>query len=333
MFNSGPNAPRNGTVRVNEPTNVGQNRTITYEPNDNYHGADSFTYRVTDSGGLTSNLATVALTVDPLNDAPTFLESMRARLVSEDAEGGDDVGAAVTATDVDNDTLTYSHSGIDAFSFEIDPDSGQITVAFGTTFDIATQDTYEITVEARDEDRATATVEVTITVVTGPVVVVTPPSGGGGGGGPTPSEADFEWTVTRDIDELDSGHDKPSGQWSDGATLWVIENGDGTDDAVYAYDVKTGERVEGREFELDDTNRAPRGVWSDGTTMWVSDSGRNSLFAHDLESGERLEERDIALAGRNRDARGIWTSPLATCSPSTSSPPPTATRTASGPTG
>ena len=117
---------------------------------------------------------------------------------------------------------------------------------------------------------------------------------------------EFEWTVTRDIEELDSGHDKPSGVWSDGATLWVLENGDGTDDAVYAYDVKTGERVEDREFELADTNRAPRGVWSDRSTVWVSDSGRNRLFAHDLESGERLEERDIALAGRNRDARGIW---------------------------
>ena len=117
---------------------------------------------------------------------------------------------------------------------------------------------------------------------------------------------DFEWSVTRDIDDLDSGHDKPSGTWSDGATLWVLENGDGTDDAVYAYDLASGERVEGREFELDGANRAPRGVWSDGSTAWVSDSGRNRLFAHDLGTGERLDERDIALAARNRDARGIW---------------------------
>ena len=65
--------------------------------------------------------------------------------------------------------------------------------------------------------------------------------------------------------ELGGGHDKPSGTWSDGATLWVLENGDGADDAVYAYDLKTGERVEDREFELDETNRAPRGVWSDRT--------------------------------------------------------------------
>ena len=132
--------------------------------------------------------------------------------------------------------------------------------------------------------------------------------GGGGGGrsGPSPSEVDFEWTVKRDIEALDSGHDSPTGSWSDGATLWVTENGDGADDAVYAYDLKTGERVEEREFELDEKNRAPRGVWSDGKVLWVSDSGQNKLFAHDLESGERLPDRDIALAARNRQARGIW---------------------------
>ena len=117
---------------------------------------------------------------------------------------------------------------------------------------------------------------------------------------------EFEWTVSRDIDELDSAHDKPSGTWSNGTTLWVLENGNGTDDAVYAYDLETGERVEDREFELDNTNRAPRGVWADDSAVWVSDSGRNRLFAHVLESGERLPERDIALAARNRAARGIW---------------------------
>ena len=231
--------------------------------------------------------------------------------MSESAAEGDDVGAPVTATDVDGDELTYSLSGTDAFAFDINED-GQITVWPGTTFDIATKDMYTVTVTATD--RATpalsATIEVTITVTTGPV---TPPvifTGGGGGGGgasgPIPSDVDFEWTVKRDIDELDSAHNKPSGHWSDGTTLWILENGDGADDAVYAYDLATGERVEGREFELDDTNRAPRGVWSDRTLLWVSDSGRNSLFAHNFESGERLPERDIALAARNRAARGIW---------------------------
>ena len=130
--------------------------------------------------------------------------------------------------------------------------------------------------------------------------------GGGGGSGPTPSDVDFEWNVTRDIEALDSGHDTPSGLWSDGATIWLLENRDGADDAVYAYDLVTGERLEDREFELDETNRAPRGVASDGVTMWIADSGRDTLFAHDLGSGERLAGRDVALHRDNADPRGIW---------------------------
>ncbi|MXW24734.1 MAG: hypothetical protein F4Z77_00295, partial [Dehalococcoidia bacterium] len=130
--------------------------------------------------------------------------------------------------------------------------------------------------------------------------------GGGGPTGPTPSDVDFEWNVTRDIEELAGAHDSPSGMWSEGTTLWLLQNGDGADDAIHAYDLETGERVEEREFALDESNRAPRGVWSDGTTIWVSDSGRNKLFAYNLATGERLEERDIELTRRNRDARGIW---------------------------
>ena len=139
--------------------------------------------------------------------------------------------------------------------------------------------------------------------ITGPI---TGGGGGGGGGGPSPSEVDFEWNVTRDIEELDGGNDRATGMWSDGTTLWVADNADGAGDAVYAYDLASGERVEEREFDLAEANRAPRGIWSDGETAWVSDSGRERLFAYRLADGERVEEREFALAERNSDARGIW---------------------------
>ena len=139
--------------------------------------------------------------------------------------------------------------------------------------------------------------------------VVLPPlraAGGGRPSGPTPSRADFAWTVDRDLKVLDSGNEWPTGLWSDGSMLWILENGEGADDAVYAYDLADGSRAPQREFALDETNRAPRGVWSDRATIWVSDSGQDKLFAHDLGSGERREERDIKLDTRNRAARGIW---------------------------
>ena len=306
--------PQPGTVAVDDVTNE-----ITYTPQANYSGADSFTYRVKDQGGLLSNLATVTITVAAVNDAPTFLAATATRTVSEGAREGEDVGAPFTATDIDEgDRLTYSLFGTDASLFEIDS-NGQITVGTGITF--AIQDTYSVTVTADDgsgETNATATVDVTIMVVTGPVVVVPPPSGGGGGGfgggggggggpsGPSPSTLDFEWTVKRDIEDLDGSHDTPSGLWSDGVTLWILENGQGADDAIYAYDLKSGERAGDREFPLADTNRAPRGIWSDRETVWVSDSGRERLFAYTLASGARDESREIELAPRNADARGIW---------------------------
>ena len=117
------------------------------------------------------------------------------------------------------------------------------------------QASYEVTVTADDQQGGTASIRVTITVQD----PAAGEGGGGGGGGPTPSDIDFAWNVSRDIEELDGGHDTPTGMWSNGATLWIAENGDGADDATYAYDLKTGERLQDREFELGGRNRAAGG--------------------------------------------------------------------------
>ena len=159
------------------------------------------------------------------------------------------------------------------------------------------------------EGAAEPTTQLATQRATPPVQSAAGGGGGGGGGpnGPTPSQADFEWTVKYDIEALDGHHRTPTGMWSDGTVLWLLHNPDGAGDTIYAYDFESGERVEAREFALDERNRAPRGVWSDGKgTAWVSDSGRDLLFAYDVTTGERREDRDIELAGRNGDARGIW---------------------------
>src|SRR5204863_4841365 len=50
---------------------------IQYTPDANYSGPDSFTYRAFD-GTASSNLATVNVTVNPVNDAPTVSVVMTA---------------------------------------------------------------------------------------------------------------------------------------------------------------------------------------------------------------------------------------------------------------
>ncbi|MYD64755.1 MAG: hypothetical protein F4X26_01960, partial [Chloroflexi bacterium] len=124
--------------------------------------------------------------------------------------------------------------------------------------------------------------------------------------GPAPSEVEFEWNVKRDIEALDPGNSIPTGAWSTDGVLWIADNAAGAGDAVYAYDLATGERVAAREFSLHERNGAPRGIWADGVTAWVADSGRDRLFAYDLASGRHAPERDIALDSRNADARGLW---------------------------
>ena len=266
------------------------------------------------------------------NNAPAFTEDdddtdtgrTTTRSVSEGTSAGRNVGAPVRAADEDTgDVLTYSLNGTDAGLFDINPATGQILTRAVLDYDPDGTTSYSVQVRVHDgygpdyqspDVEVDATIEVTIAVTAAPTTggfVGGGVGGGGGGGGggpsgPTASEVEFEWNVKRDIEALDSSHDSPTGAWSNGSILWLLENGAGADDGVYAYDLKTGERVEDLEFDLDETNRAPRGVWSDTNVVWVSDSGQNKLFAHDLETGERLPERDIALAPRNRDARGIW---------------------------
>ena len=289
--------PSRGRVVADTTTQL-----VTYTPAENDHGTYTFMYTASD-GTLSSLPALVTVTVNPVNDAPAFAAAPAERTVSENAPPGANVGVPVTATDVDGDLLGYRIQG--APDFEIDEQTGQITVAEGAALNAALSP-YIVTVTARDPDGDEATVEVTITVTAGPVIIITGGGGGGGGGGPSPSEVDFEWTVQREIEELDGGNDRATGVWSDGTTLWVADNADGAGDAVYAYDRESGERVEEREFALHETNRAPRGFWSDRSVVWVSDSGQERLFAYDLATGERVEEREFALAERNADARGIW---------------------------
>ena len=70
------------------------------------------------------------------NHAPEFDLGESATLAADEKEPpGNHVGSAVTATDPEGDTLTYSLSGTHASSFDIDASNGQIAVGSGTTLD------------------------------------------------------------------------------------------------------------------------------------------------------------------------------------------------------
>ncbi|MDD5058336.1 MAG: Ig-like domain-containing protein [Sideroxydans sp.] len=77
--------------------------TFAYTPDLNYFGSDSFSYRLSD-GPLDSNLATVSLTVTPVNDAPVVADV--AAITAEDTPLVIALGAY--ASDVDSTALVVT---------------------------------------------------------------------------------------------------------------------------------------------------------------------------------------------------------------------------------
>ena len=98
------------------------------------------------------------------NSAPTFTETSPAtRSVAENTASGVNIGAAVSATDADNDTLTYTLlSGIDAASFRIVRSSGQLQT--DAALDYETKNTYTVTVAVSDGNGGSDSITTTITV-------------------------------------------------------------------------------------------------------------------------------------------------------------------------
>ncbi len=286
-------------------------------------------------GPFTEIAGATAVTYIPTDDVedkylrPKFAQSAYTFTVSEEPASGDLIGT-VAASDFENNPLTYSVSGTDLTEFNrdftLDTSSGRITVSQAAQVDKETKASYSIMIsvsDGKDSDGVAsagidATARLTIWVGQEPRPTVGGDAnlqGGSGSSGPsqpgqprqpTPSEADFEWNVLRDFGPLHCDNDVPVGIWSDGETLWVLDNSRRLTSSVFAYDLASGERRTEREFEHDCLNQLSRGVWSDGETLWVADADEDRLFAYNLESDERAADSDFILAARNRDPRGIW---------------------------
>jgi len=133
------NPPAHGSVTLNT------DGTVTYTPEADYNGADSFTYIVTDASGDTS-LATVSLTVNPQNDAPvavddTFvlnednaLNLSPAQLLGNDGDVDGDTLSILSVQDATHGTVTLDQDGNVVFTPDADyngPASFTYTISDG----------------------------------------------------------------------------------------------------------------------------------------------------------------------------------------------------------
>ena len=113
--------------------------------------------------GLSEVFQVAAGVVVP-NNPPAFSADTAARSVAENTAAGQNVGAALTATDADSDTLTYTLEGTDAASFDIVSGSGQIQTRTGVTYNHEAKSTHTVVVKADDGNGGTDTIAVTIAV-------------------------------------------------------------------------------------------------------------------------------------------------------------------------
>lgn len=150
------NGPQHGSVTLNP------NGTFSYTPHTNYVGPDSFTYLASD-GLLTSNEATVSLTVRSVADAPTI--NPQSFFAEENQQPVASLGYVV-ATDGDaGQSLTYaitqsSHPG----AFAIDPQTGELTIVDGSTLNYEQATAALLTVTVTDNDTPARSSSATITV-------------------------------------------------------------------------------------------------------------------------------------------------------------------------
>ena len=98
------------------------------------------------------------------NVDPQFPATNARRSVPENSAAGTAVGAVVTATDANDDTLTYSLEGTDERSFTIDSSAGQIETRSGVSYNYEAKPSYSVTVRADDGEGGSDTIGVTIDV-------------------------------------------------------------------------------------------------------------------------------------------------------------------------
>ena len=128
------------------------------DADEGYHLRATAMYDDGEGMGKMASMQTMMVTTDP-----EFADSEDgARSVAENTEAGMDIGAPVTATDANDDTLAYTLGGTDAASFAIDSDTGQLMTL--AALDYETKATYSVTVTARDSGGLSDSIDVTITV-------------------------------------------------------------------------------------------------------------------------------------------------------------------------
>ena len=128
-----------------------------------YETKNSYDVIITVSDGKLTDTISVTINVSDVNEAPVFTDgNSTTREIAENTPAGQNIGAVITATDPDDDTLTYSLGGTDASAFALNRKTGQLKTKASLNYE--RKKTYAITLTVSDgnlTDAITVTINVT----------------------------------------------------------------------------------------------------------------------------------------------------------------------------
>ena len=114
----------------------------------------------------------------------------------------------------------------------------------------------------------------------------------------------YNRNASQDFNTLDSNNTEIRGIWSDGTTMWILDN---QEEKIFAYSLSDKLRDEGKDIDVVVSDIDPFDIWSDGATMWVLDSNNREILAFDMRTNMRDSAKDfVNLDQINIEPRGIW---------------------------
>ncbi|KYL33222.1 hypothetical protein A2I98_14425 [Pseudoalteromonas agarivorans] len=136
-----------------------ENNEIKYTPALNNESTATLTYTLSD--GTDEVQGNLTITIVAINDAPTAVNQTFA--IGENATDGETIGT-ITASDIENDTLTFSLSGGETSLFNIDSNSGLLTVNGNSAFNFETATQHTVNIDITDNGSPNETTTITINV-------------------------------------------------------------------------------------------------------------------------------------------------------------------------
>jgi hypothetical protein len=251
---------------ANGATVVNSDDTITYIPNADFNGADSFTYTVVDSGGMTDT-ALVTVTISAVNDAPVAADD------TAQTEQGVAVVIDLLANDSDAEDGAPVVQSVGAATSGAVANNGNGTATYTPNAGYDGPDIFTYTVVDNHGLTDTPSVAVTVNPAPEPIHV---------GDLDATVSGKKRWTGVVGLTVHDSGHGPVSGAtvsgtWSNGGSASCVTDGGGrcdvskaTKDAAMTFSV-TG--LAGAAMVYDSgANHDPDGD-SDGTSIVLGEQG------------------------------------------------------------